>query len=301
MAFTQELPMTATHELPKLGLDRSRDQEDPEGIATRRVWGNTSELRSDSSDCQPAWMRMRTPSPENTYPRGRGMPPPPGTLLPAEFTQQPSNNYCVQQPYCGDYFAYKPVLCFMAMSPTSTDGSCQAYGGSDAETAVGSDWRHSIGSLPSIGSWPSFQGAWSSTTPSDDGRWEETHDSEVDFELQCEVCEPCPSSESSDAVPITTENAPSRGSIGHPHSCAAGCKYIKKPRGCKDGADCERCHLCAFRNSKQKKVVKEDSPSPATTASPATASREHGRARRSKGSKHGKQDGRQGLEDVISR
>merc|ERR1719197_1715416 len=64
--------------------------------------------------------------------------------------------------------------------------------------------------------------------------------------------------ESGDILPLTAENAPSRGSIGHPFNCAAGCKYIKKPRGCKDGADCERCHLCAFKNSKTKKAAKEE-------------------------------------------
>lgn len=38
--------------------------------------------------------------------------------------------------------------------------------------------------------------------------------------------------------------APSFGSVGHPHACAEFCKYAKKPRGCKDGASCDHCHLC---------------------------------------------------------
>jgi hypothetical protein len=37
------------------------------------------------------------------------------------------------------------------------------------------------------------------------------------------------------------------GSIGHPMKCALPCKYVGKERGCKDGANCSRCHLCSFR------------------------------------------------------
>lgn len=40
---------------------------------------------------------------------------------------------------------------------------------------------------------------------------------------------------------------PSRGSVGHPHCCAEFCKFAKKPRGCKDGAECDHCHLCTQR------------------------------------------------------
>lgn len=43
------------------------------------------------------------------------------------------------------------------------------------------------------------------------------------------------------------------GSVGHPHSCAEGCKYVsKKNRGCKDGAACTRCHLCKWVKRKVK-------------------------------------------------
>lgn len=36
------------------------------------------------------------------------------------------------------------------------------------------------------------------------------------------------------------------GSIGHPHTCRKGCKYHNKPRGCKDGKLCVRCHACPW-------------------------------------------------------
>mmetsp|Transcript_3627 Transcript_3627/g.9157 ORF Transcript_3627/g.9157 Transcript_3627/m.9157 type:complete len:185 (+) Transcript_3627:101-655(+) len=45
------------------------------------------------------------------------------------------------------------------------------------------------------------------------------------------------------------EDPPSIGSIGHPHTCKDACKYVRKRRGCKDGANCERCHLCSWNQS----------------------------------------------------
>jgi hypothetical protein len=38
----------------------------------------------------------------------------------------------------------------------------------------------------------------------------------------------------------------SLGSVGHPLTCSEACKYVSKPRGCKDGASCDRCHLCKW-------------------------------------------------------
>jgi len=37
------------------------------------------------------------------------------------------------------------------------------------------------------------------------------------------------------------------GSMNHPHACSGlACKYAWKSRGCKEGADCSRCHLCVW-------------------------------------------------------
>lgn len=41
----------------------------------------------------------------------------------------------------------------------------------------------------------------------------------------------------------------SAGSVGHPHTCADACKFAWKRRGCKDGSDCNRCHLCVWRKT----------------------------------------------------
>lgn len=40
---------------------------------------------------------------------------------------------------------------------------------------------------------------------------------------------------------------PSKGSLGHPYTCGEACKYASKPRGCKDGLACDRCHLCDWK------------------------------------------------------
>lgn len=37
------------------------------------------------------------------------------------------------------------------------------------------------------------------------------------------------------------------GSRGHPHSCAAPCKFALKSKGCKDGEHCAHCHLCRWK------------------------------------------------------
>jgi hypothetical protein len=36
------------------------------------------------------------------------------------------------------------------------------------------------------------------------------------------------------------------GSVGHPKCCGEPCKYARKPRGCKDGVNCTRCHICKW-------------------------------------------------------
>lgn len=47
---------------------------------------------------------------------------------------------------------------------------------------------------------------------------------------------------------------PSIGSVYHPHGCAQPCKYFAKAKGCKDGMNCTRCHLCVWvREGKSRK------------------------------------------------
>lgn len=54
------------------------------------------------------------------------------------------------------------------------------------------------------------------------------------------------------------------GSVGHPHACAAPCRYVKKHGGCRDGASCQKCHLCFWQRKPDaeellaKKVTSDD-------------------------------------------
>lgn len=41
----------------------------------------------------------------------------------------------------------------------------------------------------------------------------------------------------------------SSGSLGHPHKCAEACPYVKRKGGCRDGAECTKCHLCFWRRA----------------------------------------------------
>jgi hypothetical protein len=34
------------------------------------------------------------------------------------------------------------------------------------------------------------------------------------------------------------------GSMGHPHHCGNACKYVRRKGGCRDGRNCQSCHLC---------------------------------------------------------
>lgn len=47
-------------------------------------------------------------------------------------------------------------------------------------------------------------------------------------------------------APPSPEPVLSIGSVGHPFTCQDACKYVWKKRGCKDGADCSRCHACVY-------------------------------------------------------
>mmetsp|Transcript_109075 Transcript_109075/g.314174 ORF Transcript_109075/g.314174 Transcript_109075/m.314174 type:complete len:306 (+) Transcript_109075:130-1047(+) len=55
-------------------------------------------------------------------------------------------------------------------------------------------------------------------------------------------------------LPQTDEehNVMSMGTRGHPDHCGAPCKYFWKASGCKDGASCDRCHLCKWVRPRKK-------------------------------------------------
>jgi len=41
------------------------------------------------------------------------------------------------------------------------------------------------------------------------------------------------------------------GSEGHPLSCSSPCKFVQTQKGCKDGAQCARCHFCKWTKPKK--------------------------------------------------
>lgn len=43
------------------------------------------------------------------------------------------------------------------------------------------------------------------------------------------------------------------GTKGHPACCASPCKYAHKPKGCKDGESCTRCHYCVWTRGYQRR------------------------------------------------
>ncbi|CAK0845492.1 unnamed protein product [Prorocentrum cordatum] len=52
--------------------------------------------------------------------------------------------------------------------------------------------------------------------------------------------------EASSGLPPGFRGVLSVGSVGHPYACREPCKYVRKSRGCKDGAQCDRCHACVW-------------------------------------------------------
>jgi len=51
---------------------------------------------------------------------------------------------------------------------------------------------------------------------------------------------------------------PSCGSAGHPHACAAPCRYVKRKGGCRDGVRCRACHLCFWRRDENSNKTQQE-------------------------------------------
>jgi len=43
------------------------------------------------------------------------------------------------------------------------------------------------------------------------------------------------------------------GTMGHPHSCAEACKYVRRKGGCMYGDACKNCHACLWSHTSSKK------------------------------------------------
>jgi len=67
----------------------------------------------------------------------------------------------------------------------------------------------------------------------------------------------------------------SLGSVGHPHSCAGACRYVKRKGGCRDGANCSSCHLCFWRRTGDEHPDPQDEPSEKSEAFISIGTRGH--------------------------
>merc|ERR1712216_407862 len=74
-------------------------------------------------------------------------------------------------------------------------------------------------------------------------------------------CEPVVSGKAPSWLQAASEDVVSAGSLNHPHACAGPCKYYRKAKGCKDGAACDRCHLCVWTRPKTRKSSQSTSAS----------------------------------------
>merc|ERR1711862_560148 len=55
----------------------------------------------------------------------------------------------------------------------------------------------------------------------------------------------------------TLEEFESIGTVGHPVSCGEACKYVRRRGGCRDGANCPKCHKCVWQREKPAEKVKK--------------------------------------------
>mmetsp|Transcript_4 Transcript_4/g.12 ORF Transcript_4/g.12 Transcript_4/m.12 type:complete len:344 (-) Transcript_4:47-1078(-) len=49
---------------------------------------------------------------------------------------------------------------------------------------------------------------------------------------------------------VDEEQVSSRGTVGHPFTCAGPCRYVKRKGGCREGADCPNCHECFWTKAR---------------------------------------------------
>mmetsp|Transcript_14018 Transcript_14018/g.22052 ORF Transcript_14018/g.22052 Transcript_14018/m.22052 type:complete len:535 (-) Transcript_14018:157-1761(-) len=71
----------------------------------------------------------------------------------------------------------------------------------------------------------------------------------------CDRCHLCFWTRASERDLARRKKDYSLGSIGHPHLCAGACKYHTK-KECKQGASCDRCHMCTWTRAGELALVK---------------------------------------------
>jgi len=213
----------------------------------------------------PSVLRLRTPSPENSYAAWKGcasVPQPPVFFAPVFLHQAPSCWMVPSMPQAASGSAapgpaaQAPQLCRSdepaPAGPRPTGGGDGAAFAEDEEGVVASRTRRSgrRGRRGRRGKRADPEAA--ALESAEDERAADT-DSLVEAQLERDArasswdCRSrCESGDEGPDGGRASGCVVSQGSVGHPHSCAPACKYFKKQRGCKDGASCTRCHLCVW-------------------------------------------------------
>jgi len=72
----------------------------------------------------------------------------------------------------------------------------------------------------------------------------------------CKKCHLCFWRRAGENLEVSKENETgsgvsiSIGTRGHPHTCSAACRYVRRKGGCRDGASCKQCHVCLWQREK---------------------------------------------------
>lgn len=222
-------------------------------------------LLREWAECEsPAWHRIRTPSPENTYATqlaARGL----NRQLPSQLSQPTPMAYVdVRLPAPPPPLVSPSVCDFSAPGPTflreggllfpNSHAASSSFQPQALQCAV--PWP---GAPPPL--WqalPAFSGGTCvSDTPSTSACTSaysstDAASSAGTLESVAEAESSCPAGILGLLGPqLPSEglgggnHARSRGSAGHPHFCGKPCRYVASQRGCMEGAKCTRCHICA--------------------------------------------------------
>jgi len=231
-----------------------------------------SSLSDSTSQCgSPAWTRIRTPSPDNSYAarlaaRGRNVSQ---LACSAQLTQMIQSDVCAAARFgpIPRVCSQSESLAAMAVFP---EGEVFISGSAAAGPSPQSRAQ------PWISCWPSTAPApWQSLPPHrvvlrvGDTLTNSTCSTDVASSAgtsegltEAEVA--CPAGQLGLLGPQLgpTEqrsggrgdsHGRSRGSAGHPQFCSKPCPFVASRRGCMEGAKCSRCHLCPQRKPRKKK------------------------------------------------
>lgn len=160
---------------------------------------------------------------------------------------------------------HSPMTCSTSASPARARRWADETDDEDLPTPRrgSTNWE-----LNMLGPWGN---ADASSVPSPPQPWSGGADAEVldeNARAMAALSYASPAQEASEDVPPVPEIANNAGSVGHPENCGLACKFARKARGCKDGDDCVRCHICRFKPPRKRRVA-DANVVPATEETPS--------------------------------